>query len=385
MDAKPDNSEVLQELERVLKGRAFRTSQRSQEFLRFIVGETLAGRGDSLKERSIGVEVFKRKVDYETAEDSIVRVKASEVRKRLAQYYMESGGDSTLRICLETGSYVPEFRQWKPTAPPPVQPADPGRQKTWIWAAVALILVAAVYLALRPAEVSVLDRFWRPVVESPHPVLVCVPNPTVYRLTGRAREAAADRNTWDDASPLIPLADVLRDKEHYVGVGDALSAAAFSAYFGRVGKVSRLRVGASTSFADLRENPSVLIGAFSNQWTMEVTSDLRFVFESGGGEVYVRDRMDEARRWRNTSSLTDYAVISRVRDSRTGEVIVAAAGLSHLGTQVAGEFLTNENYLAEAVGTAPADWEAKNLQFVLRSEVVDGTAGPPEVLAGHYW
>lgn len=66
-------------------------SQRCQEFLRFVVEQSLAGHADSLKERTIGVEAFGRAADYETNLDGVVRIKASEVRKRLSLYYAGSG------------------------------------------------------------------------------------------------------------------------------------------------------------------------------------------------------------------------------------------------------------------------------------------------------
>src|SRR5689334_20286648 len=83
--------EVLAELERILASPAFRGSKRSQEFLRYIVANALDGRTDLLKERSLGVGIFGRPADYDTGDDAIVRVKASEVRKRLAQYNLEAG------------------------------------------------------------------------------------------------------------------------------------------------------------------------------------------------------------------------------------------------------------------------------------------------------
>lgn len=73
-------AQVEAHLERILASEAFKTSRRSQDFLRFVVGRVLAGQGDSIKERTIAVEAFGRPADYDSSEDSYVRVKASEVR-----------------------------------------------------------------------------------------------------------------------------------------------------------------------------------------------------------------------------------------------------------------------------------------------------------------
>ena len=78
-------------VEKVLASKALTGSKRSQDFLRLVVDHALAGRTDNLRERMIGAEMFGRPVDYDTANDAVVRVKANEVRRRLAQYYAEEG------------------------------------------------------------------------------------------------------------------------------------------------------------------------------------------------------------------------------------------------------------------------------------------------------
>lgn len=106
----PDSELVRPELERLLRSDQFNKSKRCQTLLNHIVVETLAGRGDELKERLIGVNVFGRSPDYNTAEDPVVRNAAIEVRKRLAQFYVESGHEAAVRIDLHAGNYIPEFR-----------------------------------------------------------------------------------------------------------------------------------------------------------------------------------------------------------------------------------------------------------------------------------
>ena len=101
---------VREELERVLASHEFRSSKRSQEFLRYVIENTLGGHGDLLKERTIGIDVFGRTADYDPSDDATVRVKAGEVRKRLGLYYSSEGAQDPLRIELPFGTYVPEFR-----------------------------------------------------------------------------------------------------------------------------------------------------------------------------------------------------------------------------------------------------------------------------------
>src|SRR5215472_14389466 len=100
---------VLQQLDRMLKSRHFRNSRRYPAFLAHIVRRTLDGDLDSLKERILGIEVFKRPIDYDTGADPVVRITAGEVRKRIALYYHDEGTGQELRIELPPGSYVPTF------------------------------------------------------------------------------------------------------------------------------------------------------------------------------------------------------------------------------------------------------------------------------------
>src|SRR3954469_11704031 len=81
--------EVRTLLEQVLASHLFRGSRRCQLLLRHITEQTLAGATSSLKERTLGIEVFGRAPDYDTSQDPIVRASAAEIRKKLAQYYQE--------------------------------------------------------------------------------------------------------------------------------------------------------------------------------------------------------------------------------------------------------------------------------------------------------
>ena len=98
-----------EQLERLLANPYFSHSRRFPSFLRFIVSQTLSGRTDLLKERTLGIEVFGKSANYDTANDPIVRVTAAEIRKRIAQYYQDPAHEHELRLSLPPGSYVPKF------------------------------------------------------------------------------------------------------------------------------------------------------------------------------------------------------------------------------------------------------------------------------------
>src|SRR6266498_2847628 len=81
-----EHAAVHAQLERILSSSVFRNSKRYSSVLKYVVERTVEGAGDQLKERTIGIEVFGRVPDYDTASDHAVRSAAAEIRKRLAQY-----------------------------------------------------------------------------------------------------------------------------------------------------------------------------------------------------------------------------------------------------------------------------------------------------------
>ncbi len=108
---------ILLELKRILKSPPFRNSNRCKEFLSCVVRNSIEGRSENLKERTIGIEVFHRGPDYSTGDDPVVRVNAGEVRRRLGQYYETAPVDTVVKIAMHPGSYAPEFH-WTSTVPP---------------------------------------------------------------------------------------------------------------------------------------------------------------------------------------------------------------------------------------------------------------------------
>lgn len=109
------------ELDAILNDREFRTSQRNCAFLRYVTLETLAGRADEIKERTLGKELFGRPISYDTGSDAVVRVRANELRKRLICYYETHPSRTGWRLHLPLRTYVPAFlREDPPTRESPV-------------------------------------------------------------------------------------------------------------------------------------------------------------------------------------------------------------------------------------------------------------------------
>jgi hypothetical protein len=392
---------VEQELNRILESDSFRESKRCQEFLRHVVTLTLEGRTEEIKERAIGIDVFGRAAAYSTNDDSIVRVKASEIRKRLAQYHLLRHADQKVKIDLSSGSYVPEI-SW--IAPPPEEPVPEPRRtfgRRWIaWlAAVALIAAAAALFLLRPAQ-NGHARFWGPVLRNQDPVLICLAHPVVYLLSKRLHDQyRAERAGAMEPGPyVIPLKpgyvdaqDIVPVPDQYVGVGDSVASVLLSNMLTRMGRASQTRIGNDVSFSELRHSTVILVGAYSNRWTMQLTGELRYVFDLHDGNKVIRDRAAPERTWAPpvmgaAGKVTeDYAIVSRVFEPKSGQIVVSAAGITQYGSQAAAEFLSRPEYLDRAVDGLPSGWPKKNLQFVIRAKVLGSSVASPEVAAQHAW
>ena len=427
--ARPQGREFLDD---ILRSTPFRTSRQCQDLFRYIVEHSLAGSDDLLRERMIGIEVFGRAPDYDTAQDPVVRVRAADVRKRLAQYYQtQKNLNGQWKIEIPTGSYKAQFHRPEgavsqvATATEVTRPSGEAiasqrperligntrfRERDVFWATgAAIILLAAMFAGLRltrhttPPTSNALDIFWGPVLENPRPVFVCTGSNSVYVLSSKAIKKyktahAHGQDATTNLETVVPLEelrnlsgdDFIPVKDRFLTTGDASATAQISSLLASRHHPYDLRFGTDLSFGDLRNSSAVLIGAFNNSWTLNMTDNLRFVYESGDSpEMHVQDKFDTSRSWwpkfLGEKDSDDYAIVSRILDSKTGSVLLIIAGLTHRGTQAAGDFITNPELVAEFIKQAPKDWSRKNLQIVLHTNVVNDIPGTPTVVASYYW
>jgi len=119
--SEPDHWAIRDQLDRVLASKPFNQSRRRQRFLKFIVDEALAGRGERLKSYTLATQVFDRPETFDAAIDPIVRMEAGRLREKLREYYATEGTSDPIRIEIPKGGYAPEFHQV-------VGPGDPTLQ-----------------------------------------------------------------------------------------------------------------------------------------------------------------------------------------------------------------------------------------------------------------
>ena len=98
---------IRAQLERILASEVFSRSQQLRRFLSFIVEQSLAGPGHSLKESVLAHELYGKGTDFDGGTDPVVRVDARRLRDKLREYY--EGRSDPVVISLPKGSYVPLF------------------------------------------------------------------------------------------------------------------------------------------------------------------------------------------------------------------------------------------------------------------------------------
>ncbi|HEY7670991.1 MAG TPA: hypothetical protein VIC71_02155, partial [Gammaproteobacteria bacterium] len=140
----PSPEECRAALERILGSRVFEQAGRASEFLRFVVEETLAGRGDRLKGYAIAVEVFDKPETFDAQSDPLVRVEAGRLRRRLLEYYHGDGESDPVRIELPRGGYAPMFSYAaKPASGKPVRRRNRLARRVLAAGAVAIVTLLA--------------------------------------------------------------------------------------------------------------------------------------------------------------------------------------------------------------------------------------------------
>jgi hypothetical protein len=424
---------VLRELDAILASSFFHSSKRCKQFLSYVVRHRLEGNHERLKERTIGVELFQRPVGYATGDDPVVRVQAGEVRRRLEQYYHSAPSDSIVRIELHVGSYAAEFKWVQAEAepghqdssqpqvaqpellqPPAPEPAETKRRRriprlpAWVLSAAVVALMAALMLFglnFYPARTpqSLLEQFWSPALSSSEPVLICLAKPTVYlpseklyqrhsKTPGKFKDLFERLTQSPDLQPNDKLvwSDMVEYRDYGLATGDVYAATRLSSLFGQIGKRNQVRIGDSYSFQDLRNFPSIVIGAFNNRWTMQMTSNLHFGFVEENGQSMIREQGLSGRKWFPKSAVSgteieDFGIVTRLLNSKTGQFVVAVAGIKSYGTQAAGELVSSPEYLEKTLRSAPSDWKQRNVQIVVQTTVTDSISGPPQVLAVYVW
>lgn len=363
----------------ILADPAFASSKRCQDFLRYIVSETIQGRQEEISERDIAHIVFGKSDRFEPSEDSLVRVKAREVRRRLAKYYRDHP-TSPIRIELPHGGYAPSFlidppasepaRAEDPTPPAPSRPIS-RRKAFWYLGGAAAVAAASVPAVLyRPKShirpLTDLERLWKPVADAKNPLLISVPVLKTRTPHG-----------------------ILSDR---VGIGVAAVISQAANFLNAHNLPYRLRFGSALTFEQLREQPSLLLGGFTSSWGLWATRGLRYNLVAGKqwAQSYIEDSQTR-QKWQavnlkpNGYATADYAIVARLFDAQSGQILFVAAGITTFGTEGAASVLFDPRAFSQLLQGSPNTWTARNFEAIVKVSIFGTTPSAPEIVAKHFW
>jgi hypothetical protein len=405
----------------IVESPAFRNSKRSQDFLQFIVDRALESHFDELKERALGVELFGRAPTYDTGYDSIVRVTARDVRKRLTQFYAESGCDSGFRIELPPGSYIPEFRsiatgladaghQVEKPLPNGSVMAAPNRRRKIILLGVLLGLGAtALWFALQiwnqrePAADHVLP--WSALGQQTKQIHVIFCDPdivSIQRLMNYSVSLSdyANQHYWPSAA-LTPEVQRVLQAVSFRGASVAAVDAGIAlriADIARLGKrfVMDTHTARSLRLTDFKTDDSfVLLGSpRSNPWfeLFQDQLDFSFEFDSVRKAEFVRNKhprdgespayVPTAEGWQTGQA---YAIVALVNNANQGGQVLLLAGSNAEATEAAGKFATNLDLMPRTLRSHGIDprGPARRFEVLLRVSTMAGSPNTFEVVACH--
>lgn len=421
-----DPAAASRQLRKILQNVRFQTSPRCYSFLEYVVEQTLAGRAELLKERTLGIEVFHRDLCYSTSADPVVRNAASETRKKLAQYYCENEHRDELRILIPSGTYAAAFElpreheepahaqydcdklpldgtldsdaECADSAAGRVECHAPGQKfrLRWLmgWRMVALLFLAlllgAVTLFWKHTQSDrALRAFWSPFLNTKSSVLISTVElraSYLYAPSRVLRQPRLEDNNYVDINlhnvPVLPVVDSNT-------VGELIGYLRFHQqnYF--------TKTSTETSIQDLQNYPTVVMGGFDNDWTLRLTREMRYFYghDEDKSEYWIADRKSPATRLGAFSLLqnnlnevnTDYALIVRLPHSEMGQPILIFGGITPIATGAAMQFLNNERALREFVDHAPPGWQDKNVELLIGTQIVAGKSGPPRLISSYIW
>jgi hypothetical protein len=433
-------ADVLIALDQILVSRPFRASNQCKGLLRYIVEHTLAGEDNLLRERVIGAELFGRPADYETSEDPVVRLRVSDVRKRLAQYYLSAKDQREVQIEIPSGSYRATFH-WNAAAPEAgrgkeietfadeivselgptlsgdltihseviqVEPVSTtgnvlkysGRAVRVIFAVGALLLLVAL-CKFALIHINSPDKafraFWAPWTGSSKPVIISVGSNAVYRLQWEyvdryAKEHGLEASGQEFYIPfkpgdMVPAGDLQPAYNSFVATSDVAAISDITTALTKQTVPFQERFPDDISFAELRSNPSVLVGGFNNPMTIELTKNLPFVMRSGNE---IDETQGPNRKWTlrfpvGARDTADFAIVTRLAGNSDEPPLMSIAGLGGFGTQGAAKLVADPRAIEALVRDLPKGWEKKNLQFVVSFKISDFKVVRREVVAFRVW
>lgn len=381
--------EKLQQLEKILSSRAFRSAESLRAFLDFAARKAIEGTDGELKEYTIATEVFGRDHTYDPRTDSLVRVQASRLRAKLRDYYAGEGKLDPVQLELPKGHYRVVFSS---RIPAPVEARrdslSPSRRSLpWVplVVGVPILLLAGLSLyyqqevrrlraellehAPDPVALQLITRVWGDFLDSSEPVVVAYSN-TIFE--GTPETGMKLLKPLDDPGHGfgVPILQTTRGKsaptiDHYTGVGEVAGVYSLGNLFWTLDHPFRVKRSLLLTWDDLKASNIVVLGSPAENILLRELpqqGDLVFrVVKDGQGNerfgiVNLHPKPGESSAYfardegPSTAQLyEDYALVSMLRGLDANRRLLMLAGIKTVGTQAAAEYMAGPRYLRQMV------------------------------------
>ena len=370
-----DHDAISQELDRVTASRHFAHSPNLQRFLRFAVEQQLKGRADEIKESLIAIEVFHRRSTFDSRLDSIVRVQATALRKKLAAYYASEGAAAPIRIHLDRGRYVASFQHAQApesVPPPPLSPANSRYRSKQLALCAACASLFFLFVAFKPKDTPG-SALWASYFKPGARTIIVYGTPQFFGVGGLLlRDVNVNSASGiQPGSPILAWRKAARDAPIstdstliYTGIGEAFGVQEISRYFWEKSRQPELLLNnefssQSSGNANLIIVASLRFQTFLNEF--HFPSDfIRVNFSGGDGEAIRNTRpapseqpVYSTSRHAKSSQAVEYALVSLLPWRNGAHRVLVLGGTSTYATEAAAEFVT------DPVALQHLDWQLR--------------------------
>lgn len=390
----PDQKRAL--VQRVISSQVFCRAPALRAFLLYVTDHAISGQSEKLKEQAIGAEVLGRKPNYDPADDNIVRVRAHELRERLAKYFASEGNEEPVVVTIPRGAYTPEFvprdavaahksAVSKSTEVAPVATTQ-ARLAGWHWFVFATILMAAVAASIaitrsivgsetrasvvRPS--GAIHDFWAQFFDKPNEELKIVYTDSSFALWQRLNGKTLNLGDYLSRKYLDTQSDKLLEvaAQRATSPADIAISAHLATLAGEFGGQVNLQFARDASADFLHHGNTVLIGSHrSNPWVEVYEPNLSFELEQDphSGSPLFRNRFPQPHeapvyaipalrdsqgaeekqfiKGSEEKEFISYGVVALLKGCGDRGLTVLAEGLNLQATQAVGDLVTDPHLL----------------------------------------
>lgn len=360
---------------RVAASPAFQKSNRLRELLLYVGERSLREPDTPIREHEIGVEVFGRPATYDTSQDTLVRVHASQLRKKLQQHFTEDGLSEQLLVDMPKGSYSLNFRrrEVEPEPEPVILPIAPGRNPWWtVLIAITVLSTLASGLLLiqnsslrRRADFGMgsqpsVDAFWLQVFGNGRNNFIVTADANLVVFEDAIKQHVSLTDYQAKAFERIALARIADPERRalilnllrpYTAMADANIARRISLVSAANGLSTDVVFARDVTVNQISDHNTVLLGSRrANPWVTLIEDKLNFqtAFEEAPKQAWFENRSPkpgEQLTYRGLWGRLSYCRVAFIPNPKGSGNVLLISGTDLQSTEAGGEFVTREQWV----------------------------------------